>query len=96
MGFPNNRVRLTRILALLFFGVIAVFCVARFAVPAIYDDPTKMRSRFTAGTALPGAPARPGLHFGSTIAPYGEETHYIYVRLGSQVWVYERITTSQQ
>ena len=97
MGFPNSRVRLARLLALFFLGVIAVVCVARFAVPAICPDTTTVKNQFTTGTAMPGAAARPGLHFGSVTAPYDDQiqTRYVYLRIGSKVWLYERISTSQ-
>jgi len=89
------RVRLARLLVLILFGFVAILCVARFAVPAIYPDRTQVRTRFTTGTAMPGAAARPGLHFGSVTAPSEEQTRYVYVRIGSKVWLCELITTSQ-
>lgn len=89
------RIQRVRLLALVWFGVVAVFCVARFAVPAIYPDRSKVRTQFSSGTALPGAAARPGLHFGSVTKPSGELTRYAYVRIGSRVWAFELVTSSQ-
>ncbi|PYL00011.1 MAG: hypothetical protein DME19_06600 [Verrucomicrobia bacterium] len=87
--------QMTRLLVLIFVGVVAVFCVARFAVPAIYPDQPRVRTRFSTGTAMPGAPARQGLHFGAATAASGEQTRYVYVRISSTVWVLEFITPSQ-
>ena len=87
--------QLARLLVLMLFGFVAIFWVARFAVPAIYPDQTKVRTRFTTGTALAGAAARPGLHFGAATAPSGEQTRYAYVRIGSKVWLLEFVSTSQ-
>ena len=96
IGIPSSRVRLARLLELLFFGVIAIFCVARVVVPAISPHTTTVRNEFTTGTAMAGAAALPGLHFGSVTAPYDDriQTRYIYLRIGSKVWLYERTTTS--
>lgn len=91
--FPNSRDGKARLLAVLLVGIVAVLGVARFVVPAMYEGPTTVRSEFTAGTVMPGAPVRPGLHFESRTSPNnGEKTTWVYLRLGSKVWLYERVT----
>jgi hypothetical protein len=94
-AFGHCKTQSTRLLALVLFGVVAIACVARFAVPAIYPDQARVRHRFSTGTAMPGAAARPGLHFGAMTAPSGEQTRYVYVRIGSRVWLLESIRPSR-
>ena len=94
-AIPKSRVRAARLFALITFGVVAIFCVGWFVVPAIYPDSLKARTRFSSGTALPGAPARHGLHFGAAATPFGEQTRYVYVRISSRVWVLEFIRPEQ-
>ena len=91
------RARAVRLLVLILVGFAAILYVALFAVPAICPDATKVRTKFTTGTVMPGATARPGLHFGSVTAPYDDQTQtrYVYVRFGSKLWLYECIATSQ-
>jgi hypothetical protein len=95
-AFLDWRSERTRLLVLIGFGIVAVFCVARFVVPTIYPDQTKVRTQFTAGTALPGAPARRGVHFGTLTKSSGERVRYAYVRIGSRVWIVERFITHSQ
>lgn len=89
------RKQLTRLLILLVIGAVAIFCVARFAVPAIYPVRGSVRTRFSSGTAMPGAAARPGLHFGAIRSDF-DRTCFLYLRIGSKVWLLEIISPIEQ
>ncbi len=81
--------RLARLLILILFGVVVVWFVARFAVPAIYPEKVNARIQFSSGsTTAPGTAVRQGLHFGATASGF-DRTRYVYFRIGNKVWVVE-------
>jgi len=86
-----------RLMALILFGISAVFWVAKFAVPAIDPEWAKLstHTQFTTCVAMPGAAARTGWHFETMTALSGEQTRYAYVRIDCKVWLFESVTSSQ-
>jgi hypothetical protein len=96
---PTSRTRTVHVLVLIMLGFACILYVGLVAVPSINPDArtARVKNQFTTVTVTPGSATRPGLHFGSMTAPYDErtKTRYVYVRIGSRVWLYEHIVTSQ-
>jgi hypothetical protein len=102
MKAPREKITLgyrqsvARLIVLIVFGIVVIFCVARFAVPAIYPvEGGGFTTKFSSGTVMPGGAARPGLHFGISQTD-AARTRYLYLRIGSKAWVFELIHRLEQ
>jgi hypothetical protein len=87
------RKQRVHLLILTLFGMLAIFLVVWLALPALLPDTKRGRTRFSAGGVAVSAtaPARQGLHLGEMTSPF-DRSHYLYLRMGSNVWFLEART----